>query len=69
MPIKYEVVSKREGKDGKAFWTKIGVVFETAKGLSLKMEAVPVAWDGWAILSDPTQKKPAKHQGDEDVPF
>ena len=48
--VRYEVVTRREGKDGKVFWNKIGVVFQTEKGFSLKLESVPVGWDGFASL-------------------
>lgn len=59
--VRYEVVTKREGKDGKVFWNKIGVVFQTDKGFSLKLESVPVGWDGWASLFEPKRE----HSGDD----
>lgn len=31
----------------------IGAVIETKNGLRLKLEAVPLGWDGWAYLNDP----------------
>jgi len=71
MAVKYEVVvnsgsyTNKEGVEKKR-WTKVGVVLETPKGLSLKMEAVPVSWDGWAILSEPKEKP---HHGGDEVPF
>lgn len=70
MGIKYEVVANggtytnKNGEEKKR-WIKCGIVMETERGLSIKMESVPVGWDGWAILSEPREKP----QGDSDVPF
>ena len=70
MGIKYEVVANggtytnRDGVEKKR-WIKCGVVMEGEKGLSIKMENIPVGWDGWAILSEPREKP----QQDSDVPF
>jgi hypothetical protein len=38
-----------------------GAIFETEKGLSLKIEALPVAFDGWFQLYEPRaeQQQPA----------
>ena len=66
--VRYEVVVKREGKDGKVFWNKIGVVLQTDKGFSLKLESVPVGWDGWASLFEPKAKNDAPQQKPEDSP-
>ena len=71
MAIKYEVVANggtytnRNGEEKKR-WIKCGVVMETDKGMSIKMENIPVGWDGWAILSEPREKP---QQLDSDVPF
>jgi len=70
MGIKYEVVANggtytnKNGEEKKR-WVKCGVVMENDRGLSLKMESVPVGWDGWAILSEPREKP----QNDDSVPF
>ena len=66
--VRYEVVVKREGKDGKVFWNKIGVVLQTDKGFSLKLESLPVGWDGWASLFEPKAKNDAPQQKTEDSP-
>lgn len=55
MSKKFDVVAitgKYQDRDGneKNRYTNIGVVIETSKGLSLKLESVPVGWDGWAGL-------------------
>lgn len=58
MPIVYEVIAttgtytNKNGEEKKR-WQKIGVVMQGNKGLTLKMEAVPVGWDGWATLAEP----------------
>jgi hypothetical protein len=71
MGIKYEVVANggtytnREGVEKKR-WIKCGVVMEGEKGLSIKMENIPVGWDGWAILSEPRERP---QQSDDSVPF
>jgi len=58
MPIAYEVIAttgtytNKQGEEKKR-WQKIGVVMQTAKGLTLKMESVPVGWDGWPTLAEP----------------
>ena len=58
MSKKFDVVAitgKYTDKDGneKSRYTNIGVVLETSKGLSLKLESIPVGWDGWAGLYEP----------------
>ena len=66
MPLVYEVIAttgtytNKQGEEKKR-WQKIGVVMQGKNGLTLKMEAVPVGWDGWATLAEPRQK--------EDAPF
>ena len=66
MPIAYEVIAttgtytNKQGEEKKR-WQKIGVVMQGKSGLTLKMESVPVGWDGWATLAEPRQK--------EDAPF
>lgn len=69
--VRYEVVTKREGKDGKVFWNKIGVVLQSDKGFSLKLESVPVGWDGWASLFEPKAKEGTKTQREpgDDAPW
>lgn len=66
MAVKYEVLAatgtyQKDGQE-KTRWTKIGIVIEKdASKMSLKLESIPTAWDGWAILSPPKTK--------EDLPF
>lgn len=35
----------------------IGAIIETKNGPMLKLEAVPVGWDGWAYLNDPRPRE------------
>jgi hypothetical protein len=78
MGIKFEVIAAGETYTNKAGeekkrWNKIGVVMETAKGLSLKMETVPVNWNGWAMLSEPKPREEKPKAGGfddlDDMPF
>jgi hypothetical protein len=67
MPVAYEVISvtgtytNKQGEEKKR-WTKVGVVLQGKNGLSLKLESIPVGWDGWATLAEPKAK-------DDDLPF
>lgn len=58
MARKYEVTAvtgKYTDNNGteKSRYQTLGSVIETKNGLMLKMESVPVGWDGWAYLNDP----------------
>jgi hypothetical protein len=82
MAIKFEVLAKtgtytdKNGQE-KNRWAKCGVVMETAKGMSLKLETMPVGSDGWFILSEPREREdqPTRKSvnkaiaEDDDVPF
>lgn len=72
MAIKrYDVVAvtgtytDRNGIEKKRY-LNCGVVFETDKGLSLKLEAVPTAGDGWFMLFEPRndEQRPQQRRGD-----
>jgi len=71
-----------EDKDGKAYYKTIGRVLETKAGPMLKLDMVPLLWDGWAYISEPLDKDeprrspPQQARGnaprsdvDQDVPF
>ena len=80
--VKYEVVAKngtykdRNGEE-KTRWLKMGVCFESDKGLSIKIDSMPVGFDGWMSLMTPKPRedkhedKPTKQLNDldEDIPF
>ena len=69
-----EIKANVGGKDGKNFWKTIGVVFFKDGGkISMKLNMMPLGWDGWAIICDKQEKKGAEESnsvGDsEEMPF
>lgn len=79
---KYDVVAivgKR--KDDKPNYVNCGVVIQTDKGFSLKLNSIPAGneWNGWFSLFEPRprdgeQQKPASDAAaskdfDDDIPF
>ena len=61
--LKYEVKAKngtykdRNGEE-KTKWHQMGVCFENDKGqLSLKIDSIPVGFDGWVSLFEPKPKE------------
>jgi hypothetical protein len=81
MGVKYEVTAitgKYTNKSGeeKNRYTKVGVIVETKNGPMLKLESVPLQWDGWAYLNEPkTQEERQQSKGgsvgdmESDIPF
>lgn len=81
MGIKYECIVKNgtyTDKTGaeKNRWQKIGVCVETKQGgLAVKLETIPVTWDGWISLAEPKPRENAPATStnladlDSDVPF
>ncbi|MCO6445007.1 MAG: hypothetical protein J5J04_13070 [Anaerolineae bacterium] len=80
MAIKYELMAKagtytdRDGNE-KARWTKCGILMERDGRTSIKLEALPVNFDGWLSCFEPKPRddKPAKPQSRkpdfDDPPF
>jgi hypothetical protein len=77
MAIKFDVIAKtgtytdKNGQE-KNRWLKCGVVMETAKGLSMKLESMPISSDGWFVLSEPKPKderQPSLGNLESDPPF
>jgi hypothetical protein len=82
--IRYEVKAKngsykdRNGEE-KVRWHHMGVCFQNDKGqLSLKIDSLPLNWDGWVSLFEPKPKDgqqasapsaPANTITDDDIPF
>ncbi len=58
MGIKKDIVAvigtytDAQGNEKKRY-LKIGAIMETRNGEMIKMDSVPVGWDGWAYLNDP----------------
>lgn len=74
MGKKYDiVVTIKDERSDKPRYQNIGAVFETSKGLAIKIEAIPVGWNGWANLYEPKprEQRPAQQQPelDDDRPF
>lgn len=86
MSIKYEVVAvtgtyKDAGSTDKKRYCRIGSVITTGRGgYMLKLDAIPLNWDGSAFLNDPKGRdaKPAPaatgaaqaaDDGGDDIPF
>lgn len=80
MPVIKDIVAKagvyvnKEGQE-KTRYVKAGVLMETAKGQMVKLEALPVGFDGWLYFNE-LQKKEAGQSPlkggadiDSDVPF
>ena len=80
--VKYDVVTVRtDPKTDKKYYTNIGRVLQTEKGFSLKLDVLPVGWDGWAAFYTPKAKEQSGTQGlkemkddkvwdeDENLPF
>ena len=63
----------REGKEKKKY-LNVGVVLEGDKGMSLKLEALPVNFDGWINFYEPKRKEQAAPAAapddfDDKIPF
>jgi len=61
------------GKEKNRYMT-VGAIIETKNGPMLKLEAVPLGWNGWAYLNEPRAKgddAPARPmaESDGDIPF
>lgn len=84
MPVKFEIKAKTGEKDGKAMYSKIGVVLQGDKGFSMKLNVIPLNWDGFAFFSEPEQRGGGGQQArgyqsqqrgrqqddmDDDIPF
>ena len=81
MAVIKEIVAKggtytnKEGQE-KTRYVKAGVLMETAKGQMIKLEALPVGFDGWLYFNDLQKKeigqtplKGGADIADDSVPF
>ena len=66
MAKRYDVVAtikfkKQDGSEGKSY-SRCGSAWEGDKGISVKLDTVPVSkdWDGWLNLYEPKPKDAAK---------
>lgn len=73
MARKYEVTAvtgkytDSTGKEKSRYQT-LGSVIETKNGLMLKLESVPVGWDGWAYLNEPKLRDEQPRQQQRQAP-
>lgn len=73
--VKNIVVGKKyKTRDGaeKTQWIKIGVLGVSQNGREwIKLESIPVGWDGMAqVFEQEDKKRPAQQQDDmDDIPF
>lgn len=83
--VRYEVKAKngsykdRNGQE-KTRWHQMGVCFQSDEGhLSIKIDSMPLNWDGWISLFEPKPKEERQAQAttapadsgiaDDDIPF
>ena len=57
MGVRYTIMAKTGEANGKAMYAKIGVVLEGDKGFSMKLNVVPLNWDGYAFFAEPEQQR------------
>lgn len=83
MAKKYDVVAivgKYTDKNGaeKNRYVNMGAVIEGKRGDMLKIESIPVGWDGWAYLNEPKERdaprpaaaqRPAPDGFDDEIGF
>lgn len=60
--------TNKEGKEKNQYLT-IGRIIETKNGEMMKIESIPVGWDGWAYLNDPRPKDGKPEANPDDIPF
>ena len=73
----YDIVVTQEYEsrgEKKKRYINIGCVFEGDKGMSIKIETVPIGWNGWASLYVPKERdaEPVRSVNQElesDLPF
>ena len=51
----------KNGQEKKRYQT-IGAIIDTRNGPMIKLESVPLGWDGWAYMNEPKPRDGAQHQ-------
>jgi len=65
MAVRYKIqaaTGKYTGTDGKekTRYVDVGVIMDGKQGgFVMKIECIPVGWDGWAYLNEPQARQPA----------
>lgn len=73
MSKKYEVTAvtgkytDSSGKEKSRYQT-IGAIIETKNGPMLKLESVPLNWDGWAYLNEPKPREDRQERSKQGQP-
>lgn len=66
--IKFKKITvNRETGEEKASWIPCGILFEKNEGFRIKLDSIPVSFDGWLYVFKETDEKPL--QNEEDIPF
>jgi len=73
MALRYDVICKNGSysKDGveKTKWLKVGVCMDTKQGgLAVKIESLPIGFDGWLSLAEPKAKDGFSARGNDEMP-
>jgi len=78
MPVTHELMARagsytdRDGNE-KTRWQKCGILIEKDGRLSVKLEALPIGFDGWLSCFEPRQddkpQRQAPRQSRQDDPF
>ena len=77
---RYDLIVPRVGREGKTFFTKIGVAFpnKDGKGFTLSFEALPLTdkeGNCRVLMREPMERNapqeraPARSEPDDDIPF
>lgn len=53
----YDVTFKDTKKDGRTIWKRVGVAGSTDKGMYVKLDSIPVGFDGWLSLFPKDENK------------
>jgi hypothetical protein len=74
MGVRYDVICKNGSytdKTGaeKTKWLKVGVCMDTKNGsLAIKLDSLPVQFDGWLSLAEPKTKDNFTPRGSDELP-
>ena len=73
MGLRYDVITKNGTyiKDGveKTKWLKVGVCMDTKQNsLAIKLDSLPINFDGWLSLAEPKQKDNFTPKGNDEMP-
>lgn len=71
MSKRYDVCSPRAGREeGKTFWHRVGTAFDGEKGISVKLDSLPLPdakGEVWLKLFEPREKSQGAERGERSV--